>query len=312
MEQLPLFENGRRPETDPNKPRPPKPVRPRPRLAPIIPPEVVIAAVELMGGIDLDPYCVDESTTLVPAKHHLGLDAKALKTPWGPKLRRIFLAPPSGRATASWIKKLCEEYETKNISQGIAYLRAALDRDWWEHLTPYPICVVHHQIRVVAGIRRAADPWVVVYLGKNLKGFAEAFSEVGALYVPYRSQTVTAQPEEVKKPAKEKEAPSVQTIRHGDYTLTVHRTASYFTLANPNLAPRDHVKLRAAILDIPGILPPKYSITSKSQDGIVKLVFSFKRGQAETVISRVKNLLTIPLDQMPAPIVKPENLRRKF
>src|SRR5262249_20652382 len=154
MEQLPLFENGRPVEADSAQPRQPKPVRARPRLAPIIPPEVVIAAVELMGGIDLDPYCLDQSTTLIPAQHHFGREAKALKIPWGPKLRRVFLVPPPGRATASWIKKLCEEYEEKNITQGIAYLKAALDRDWWKRLTVYPICIVHHQIRLIAGNRR--------------------------------------------------------------------------------------------------------------------------------------------------------------
>src|SRR5215510_3760522 len=194
MEQLPLFESGKRSESNKNQSRRSKTARARPRVAPIIPAEVVIAAVELMGGIDLDPYCVDESNTLVPAKHHLGLDVNARKIPWGPKLRRVFLAPPTGRATAAWMNKLCDEYEAGSITQGVAYLRASLDRDWWNRLTMYPICIVHQQIRLIAGSRHPTDPWAVVYLGKNLKGFAQAFGEIGTLYVPYKRQTQPSEP----------------------------------------------------------------------------------------------------------------------
>src|SRR5579871_6020200 len=48
------------------------------------------------------------------------------------------------------------------------------------------MCVVHRQLRMAAGSQSTTGPWVIVYFGLNLKGFAEAFGEIGMLYVPYK------------------------------------------------------------------------------------------------------------------------------
>ncbi len=307
MEQLPLFEIEGSPEVDGSQPSPTQPKPARTKVTPTIPAEVIVAAVELMGAIDLDPYCIDESTTLIPAKLHYGIDANALTRTWGTKRLRVFLSPPAGRATAAWINKLCDEYEAGRVAQAVIYLRAALDSEWWDRLMLYPICVVHRKLREVAGRRSTTSPWVAVYLGSNLKGFAEAFSEVGTLYAPFKRQTAPAAPDAARKAtpterhantpkeaAKEQASSGLQTIRQGDYVLTVHPTACYLTLANPHWDTRDQNRVRESILDIPGVLPSQYSRVSKSQDGSIKLVFSFKKGQAEKIINRVKKLLVAP------------------
>ncbi len=301
MEQLQLIDFGRSPEPDSTQSPQTEPQPVRARTAPSIPPEVIVAAVELMGAIDLDPYCLNESTTLVPAKLHYGIDANALATPWGPQRRRIFLAPPAGRATGAWINKLCDEYEAGNISQGVAYLRAALDSEWWKRLIPYPVCIVDRRLRLLAGTTSTRVPWAAVYLGKNIRGFAEAFGEIGALYMPYKRPAAPAQPAAAKKraradrePLKEQAAGGSQTIQQGNYVLTVHPSASFLTLANPHWDTRDRNHLRQAVLNIPGILPSQYSGISKSQDGTIKLVFSFNKDQAEKVVSRIRKLLAGP------------------
>jgi hypothetical protein len=295
MEQLPLFKSERLPESDKSQASQPAPVR---KVAPPIPAEVIVAAVELMGAIDLDPYCVDESTTLVPAKLRYGVDAKALASSWGPKRKRVFLAPPAGRATANWMNKLCDEYEAGNVSQGVAYLRAALDSDWWNRLIKYPICIVHRQLRVAAGSHSTTSPWAVVYLGTNLRGFAEAFAEVGALYVPYRDRTAPVDADNTEKTTvsgyqatKVQEPSSPQTIQQGDFVLTVHANARYLTLSNPYWDTQDQSRVRELVLDIPGVLPRQYSRVSKSQDGTTMLVFSFQKGQAQQVVSGIRKLL---------------------
>jgi hypothetical protein len=275
---------------------------------------VIVAAVELMGGIDLDPYCIDETTTLIPAKHHYSTDEDALAHPWGAgtKRLRVFLSPPTGRATAAWVNKLCDEYEAGSVAQAILYLRAALDTDWWQRLMTYPICIVRRQLRDAAGKHSTTSPWAVVYLGPNLKGFAEAFSEVGTLYAPFKRQPPLAEPEpthkpahvehpptpikasKAAKPAREKSGSGVQTFQQGDYEVTVHPTACYLTLANPYWDTRDQLRLRKAILDLPDMLPRQYSRVSQGEDGSIKLVFSFKQGQHQKIASRVKKLLVDP------------------
>ncbi|MCC7451725.1 MAG: hypothetical protein IT324_30230 [Anaerolineae bacterium] len=312
MEQLPLFEVEGEPAHDGSQPSQPEPKPVRARVAPPIPAEVIVAAVELMGGIDLDPYCVDETTTLIPAKHHYSTDEGALAHPWGSGVKRlrVFLSPPAGRATAAWVNKLCDEYEAGSVAQAILYLRAALDTEWWQRLMSYPICIVRRQLRDAAGKRSTTSPWAVVYLGANLKGFAEAFSEVGTLYAPFKRQPPLAETEPVRKPAPAEHSPvsappraakpareksgGVQTFQQGDYEVTVHATACYLTLANPHWDTRDQLRLRKAILNIPDMLPRQYSRVSKEADGSVKLVFSFKQGQAQKIASRVKKLLVDP------------------
>jgi len=311
MEQLPLFEVEGEPAHDSDQLSQSKPKPVRVKVAPPIPPEVIVATVELMGGIDLDPYCVDETTTLIPAKHHYGTDEGALAHPWGSgtKRLRVFLSPPAGRATAAWVNKLCDEYEVGSVAQAIIYLRAALDTDWWQRLMGYPICIVRRQLRDAAGKRHTTSPWAVVYLGANLKGFAEAFSEVGTLYAPFKRQPPLAEPEPAHKPAPVEHPPvpikaakpargkagrGVQTFQQGDYVVTVHPTACYLTLANPHWDTRDQLRLRKAILDLPDVLPRQYSRVSQGEDGSIKLVFSFKQGQHQKIASRVKKLLVDP------------------
>jgi hypothetical protein len=197
------------------------------------------------------------------------------------------------------MNKLCDEYEAGNVGQGIAYLRAALDSEWWNRLIGYPICIVHRQLRVAAGSHSTTSPWAVVYLGKNLRGFAEAFADIGALYVPYRGRVGPADMDESttaddseREVSKDHEPVGSQTIQYGDFVITVHASARYLTLSNPYWDARDQDRLRRAILNISGVLPSQYSSVSKGRDGTSILIFSFQKGQADGVVSQIKRLLS--------------------
>jgi hypothetical protein len=248
------------------------------RAEPLIPAEIIVAAIELMGAIDLDPYSSSKTVPDVPAKLCYTAEDKGLTRPWGPK-RRIFLHPPS-RSTAKWVDKLCSEYEAGNFSEAVAFLKAAVDREWWQRLTPYPICFVHGRLYPGGKRRSASLPLVVIYLGHNLEGFTEAFGDAGAIYMPFKQKPVASEP---------------QISQHGRYVLTVHRNAAFFTVANAMWDARvmsdDQGWLRSAILNIPGVVPGRYNNLSRSREGTVKLVFSFKKSEAEAVISRVEALL---------------------
>ena len=261
----------------------------------IVPAEIIVAAIELMGAIDLDPYSSSKTVPDVPAKLCYTAEDKGLTRPWGPK-RRIFLHPPS-RSTGKWVEKLCTEYEAGSFSEAIAFLKAALDREWWQRLTPYPICFVHGRLYPGGKRRSATLPLVVIYLGHNLDGFVDAFGDAGTIYMPLKQKPVASEP---------------QISQHGRYVLTVHRSAAYFTVANPMWDARvmsdDQGRLRNAILKIPGVVPGRYNNLSRSREGTVKLVFSFKKGEAEGVISRVEALLESLRQQDVAG--KPEMKRR--
>ncbi len=241
-----------------------------------IPAEIIVAAVELMGAIDLDPIGSSKTIPDVPAKLIFTEEDKGLSRDWGPK-RRVFLHPPTTRSAPKWVNKMCDEYESGGISEAIAFLKAAVSSPWWERLAPYPACFIQSRVEQK---HRTNLAHAVVYLGHNLNGFGEAFADIGTLYVPFPRKPDPAQPE---------------IGQFGRYVLSVHRTAAYFTIANPTWDARfmsdDQGRLRNAVLKIPGVVPGRFSNVSRSREGSVKLVFSFKKDQADAVISHVEALL---------------------
>jgi DNA N-6-adenine-methyltransferase (Dam) len=247
-----------------------------------IPPEIIVAAIEVMGAIDLDP-CSDGKAGIpnVPAKVHYAPEDDGLSLPWGPK-RRVFLIPPAARTTGKWVNKLCDEYEEGNITEGITLLRAVVDSDWWQRLTAYPVCFVHRRLRFGGSARAARFPSAVVYLGPNMPTFTEAFSPLGTVYVSY----------------KRKELPSLpEVFQHGRYVVTLNRTACYVTIANSTWNSQDITqeqhRLRDAIMEIPEIMPNRFNSISTSREGVVRLVFSFKAGEADRVLSQIEALLSV-------------------
>ncbi len=251
--------------------------KPPPSTELTIPAEIIVAAVELMGAIDLDPCGSSKAIPDVPAKLIFIEEENGLTRAWGPK-RRIFLHPPTTRSAPKWVNKMCDEYEAGDISEAIAFLKAAVSSPWWGRLAPYPACFIQSRVEQK---HRSNLAHAVVYLGHNLNGFGEAFAEIGTLYVPFPRKPDPTQPE---------------VRQFGRYVLTVHRNAAYFTIANPSWDARvmsdDQGRLRNAVLKIPGVVPGRFSNVSRSREGSVKLVFSFKKELADAVISHVEALLT--------------------
>jgi phage N-6-adenine-methyltransferase len=272
MKQLSLFETDRQIEQEGEPPD-------LAREAWYTPNNIVERAIAVMGAIDLDPC---SGSANIPATFHFTLDDNGLAQPWGPK-RRVFLNPPFSRANGAWIAKLCSEYEAGNIVEAIALVRAAVDTDWWLRLMPYPVCFVHGRLRLSGEAGSTTSPSAVVYLGPHLTRFADAFSDIGAVYVPY-SKGLTAR--------------DLQVNQIGRYVLTVHPVACEITIANPAWieahGAQDQERLRRAILTIPGIMPSRYNNISKSREGTVKLIFHYDKNQADEVIGLVEALLIGP------------------
>ena len=113
------------------------------------------------------------------------------------------------------------------------------------------------------------------------------------------------------KQSSEQHADGSNTIRQGDYVLTIHATACYVTLANLYWDTHEQHRLRNKILDIPGVLPSQYSSVSKDEDGTVKLIFSFKKGQTEKVVSDIQALLAAAAAKSSRPAAQSSNRRQR-
>jgi hypothetical protein len=282
-----------------------------------IPEEVIIASIELMGAIDLDPCSNSKTHPDVPAKLHYTLDDDALEKAWGPKKRRVFMNPPS-RTTQRWINKLCQEYDAGTVSEAIIFLRAVVDSDWWQSLAPYPVCFLHRRLRLASHNRSQTFPLAVVYIGRNIQGFVEAFGEIGTIYIefqkieqlvkpaaqPQPQPEVAPQPKLNHKQRRQKQRQQranveehgpMKTIHQGRYTMTVNHNACYVTVTNDHWNQHDggddQLRLQKAIQEIPGVMPSRYSNLSKGKDGSVRLIFSFRKGAEDNVVNRIESLL---------------------
>jgi phage N-6-adenine-methyltransferase len=240
---------------------------------------IVERAITVMGAIDLDPC---SGAPNMPAAHRFGVEDNGLAQPWGPR-RRVFLNPPNSRAVGPWINKLCNEYESGSITEGIALVRAAVDTDWWLRLMSYPVCFIHGRLRLSGETGSATSPSAAIYLGPHLRRFADTFSDIGAIYVPY-SKGLTAR--------------DLQVGQYGRYVMTIHHVACEITIAYPawddDSEQEDQERLRRAILKVTGIMPSRYNNISRSRDGTTRLIFHYDKNQADQVIEGVEALLAGP------------------
>jgi ParB-like chromosome segregation protein Spo0J len=143
-------------------------------------PELIVrAAVRVLGEIDLDPCSPPDPT--VPAKSHFTRADDGLSRPW---TGRVFMNPPYGREIQVWVAKLLTEYRKGNVTEAIALVPASTDTDWFNALQAYAVCFVFRRLKF-SGKDNAPFPSALIYMGKNVEQFAEAFLDTGDTRIVY-------------------------------------------------------------------------------------------------------------------------------
>jgi hypothetical protein len=140
------------------------------------PKHVVDAVVRAMGGIDLDPCSNSTLRPNVPADRVMTASDDGLSAPW---FGRVYMNPPYGSAISIWVEKLASEYENGDVSEAIALVPARTDTAWWRRLFNYPICYVRGRLTFIGNNAPAPFPSALVYLGRNVETFCEAFEHIG-------------------------------------------------------------------------------------------------------------------------------------
>jgi phage N-6-adenine-methyltransferase len=142
------------------------------------PREVIAAAVEAMGSIDLDPCA--EPAKGVPAVKHFTREDDGLRHQWR---GRVYMNPPYGREIGEWVDKLAEEFEYGNVTQAVALVPARTDTSWWAHLPASTVCFFTGRLTFSEHPSPAPFPSAACYLGSNQTAFAKAFIGLGLVYV---------------------------------------------------------------------------------------------------------------------------------
>jgi hypothetical protein len=142
------------------------------------PPRIVERVVAAMGEIDLDPSWHPESP--VQARITYTANINGLAQRWA---GRVYLNPPYGREIDAWVAKLVEEYDAGAVNEAIALVPARVDTEWFRRLDPFPRCFVWGRLTFANAENPAPFPSAVVYLGRNVARFVEAFGQVGSIFV---------------------------------------------------------------------------------------------------------------------------------
>lgn len=104
--------------------------------------QVVEAAREVLGGIDLDPASSELANETVKARQFYTEQDDGLSE--SKRWRgRVWMNPPYGGQAEGFVNKLLEEYEAGNVSAAIALLNSrSMATRWFQPLRVYPLCML--------------------------------------------------------------------------------------------------------------------------------------------------------------------------
>jgi len=150
------------------------------------PPNIIQAAREVMGQIDLDPASDRRANTLINAAKYYSPDDDGLIQEWR---GRIWLNPPYSRALLpQFATKLAAEIADGNIIEAIVLVNAGMETKALRTLTakcPY-ICFPRSRVsflgpddKPVPGNNRTQ---VILYHGAKPQDFIRVFSTIGETY----------------------------------------------------------------------------------------------------------------------------------
>ncbi len=139
------------------------------------------AATQVLGGIDLDPASSEKANETVGATYYFSKEDDGLSKPWGGK---VWLNPPYGRLAGDFSAKLVAEHQEGRVVAAVLLVNAhCTDTEWFKPLWDHVLCFTDHRIDFDSNGRdkdtTSTHGSVFVYLGGELKTFADTFSQFG-------------------------------------------------------------------------------------------------------------------------------------
>lgn len=145
------------------------------------PPEYILAARLVMGGLDLDPASSPEANEVIMAPLFWTEEDNPLEQTWR---GRVWMNPPYARPLIdAFCGKLAEEYSAGNVIQAITLTNNATETGWFHALAEVGagIAFPRHRVKFWHP-RKEATPLqgqACFYLGENVQGFRDEFVQFG-------------------------------------------------------------------------------------------------------------------------------------
>lgn len=178
------------------------------------PEDIIEAAREVMGGIDLDPASCLEANEVVRAKRIYAREDRGLEQPWS---GRVWLNPPYGwvraddpnerwepgdgarvSAIETWTSRLLADFRAGAVKQACTLVTSKTGEGWFQALWDFPICFVAGRVafRTTGGevATQNVGSSVVVYLGEDVQRFERLFGAFGRIVIPSGSTSFAVRP----------------------------------------------------------------------------------------------------------------------
>lgn len=147
------------------------------------PVHIIEAARVAMGRIDLDPASCKIANETVGAIKYFDIDQNGLEQRWH---GNVWLNPPySGNEIKQFIAAVCEKWIAQEINQTCVLVNNASDTTWFHLLLDKAnaICLLKGRVKFDTpngpGEGTPLQGQAVFYFGRNIKEFAQAFSQLG-------------------------------------------------------------------------------------------------------------------------------------
>jgi phage N-6-adenine-methyltransferase len=150
------------------------------------PPDIIEAARDVMGGIDLDPASCELAQSNVKAKRFYTVDDDGLSKEW---TGRVWLNPPYSKdLIGPFALKVVNE--SARLQHAVVLVNNATDTAWFHDLASVAsaVCFLRGRVRFLDRTGKPANTPVqgqaVIYVGANVEGFRRRFSSFGLVVVP--------------------------------------------------------------------------------------------------------------------------------
>ena len=150
------------------------------------PPDIIEAARDVMGGIDLDPASCELAQSNVKAKRFYTVDDDGLSKEW---TGRVWLNPPYSKDLIGHFA-LKVVNESARLQHAVVLVNNATDTAWFHDLASVAsaVCFLRGRVRFLDRTGKPANTPVqgqaVIYVGANVEGFRRRFSSFGLVVVP--------------------------------------------------------------------------------------------------------------------------------
>ena len=154
------------------------------------PPDLIEAARQTMGGIDLDPASSEIANKTVKAKKFYSIDDDGLAHKWA---GRIFMNPPYAQPLMTqFAEMVCTEFKANQITQAVVLVNNATETEWFQSMLSMAAAVCFLKGRVkfldMKGNPGGAplQGQAMLYFGDKVKEFKAAFDGKGQVMIHAR------------------------------------------------------------------------------------------------------------------------------